>query len=317
MPEMDKRKSRSIRSPFWLTAGAVAGAIAAGRWCLRQRAARRSPLLTRSEVASDRRLTALITGASSGIGLAFAKKLAQRGYNLILVARRRERLEALATKLTRAYGVEAMVVTADLTTDEGITRVLQTIAAAPNLNLLVNNAGFGLSGTFVDSDIDRHLEMIRLHIHAVILLTRAALPAMLAQGRGAVINVSSLMSFYPIYGSTSYAGTKCYLQAFTEVLHQELMGTGVRAQCLCPGFVATELQGTADIEQLALPDFVWMQADTVVERSLRDLDHDQVISVPGLGYRLLATLRRLIPRSLIYVVGGWLGRSRLHNKSRA
>jgi uncharacterized protein len=274
-------------------------------------------LLTPQEVAARQRLTALVTGASSGLGLVYATKLAQRGYDVILVARRRERLEALATQLAQDYGVEAAVVTADLATEEGIARVVQVIAATPNLNLLVNNAGFGLSSTFADSDTDRHLEMVRLHIHAVILLTRAALPAMLAQKRGAVVNVSSLMSFYPIYGSSSYAGTKCYLRAFTEVLHQELMGTGVRVQCLCPGFVETELQGTANIQKLALPDFVWMQSEPVIEQSLRDLAHDEVISVPGIGYRVLATLSHVVPRSLFYVVGQWLGKSRVRGKPGA
>jgi uncharacterized protein len=314
---MGKRTSASVNRPLLLAAGAVAGAVTAGRWWARKRAAQGSPLLTKAEIASGERLTALVTGASSGIGLVYATALARRGYNLILVARRRDRLEALATELADTYGIEAAVVTADLTSDEGITRVSQVIAATPDLNLLVNNAGFGLAGTFANSDIDRHLDIIKLHIHAVILLTRAALPAMLARGRGAVVNVSSLISFYPIYGSTSYAGTKCYLQAFTEVLYQELMGTGVRAQCLCPGFVHTELQGTADIEKLAIPDFAWMKPEPVVERSLRDLEHDEVISVPGLGYRLLATLRRLLPRPLIYTVGGWLGRSRLRHKPSA
>jgi uncharacterized protein len=314
---MGKRKSAFSNQPLLLAAGAVAGAVTAGRWWARKRAAQGSPLLTKAEIASGERLTALVTGASSGIGLVYATALARRGYHLILVARRRDRLEALATELADTYGIEAAVVTADLTSDEGIMRVSQVIAATPDLNLLVNNAGFGLAGTFADSDIDRHLDIIKLHIHAVIRLTRAALPAMLARGRGAVVNVSSLISFYPIYGSTSYAGTKCYLQAFTEVLHQELMGTGVRAQCLCPGFVHTELQGTADIDKLAIPDFAWMKPEPVVERSLRDLEHDEVISVPGLGYRLLATLRRLLPRPLIYRVGGWLGRSRLRPKPSA
>jgi uncharacterized protein len=311
-----KRKSILSR-PVLLAVGVATGALTVGRWWAHRRAARQSPLLTRSEVASGQRLTALVTGASSGIGLVYATALARRGYNLILVARRHERLEALAAELSKTCGIEAMVVSADLSSEEGISRIAQVIAATPDLNLLVNNAGYGLSGTFANSDPDRHLNMIKLHIHAVVLLTRAALPGMLAQGRGAVVNVSSLMSFYPIYGSTSYAGTKCYLNAFTEVLHQELMGTGVRVQCLCPGFVETDLQSTAKIDKLAIPSFAWMQPEPVVERSLRDLERNEVISVPGLGYRSLATLRRLLPRPLIYAVGAWLGRLRLQNKATA
>ena len=271
---------------------------------------RASPLLRAPETGSGETASALITGASSGIGLAYATKLASMGYDVILVARRRERLEALASSLTAAYGVKATALPADLTTEVGVSLVEQAIIAAENVTVLINNAGFGLVGPFVGGDINRHLDMIQLHVQAVVRLTRAALPGMLLLRCGAVVNVSSLMAFYPLYGSSTYAGTKCYLRAFTEALHQELVGTGVRAQSLCPGFVRTELQGVADIASLNIPDFLWMTPEAVVAGSLSDLRDDRVISIPGVGYRLLGTVSAIVPRSTFYLVGRWLGRSR-------
>jgi len=230
-----EEKTTQQFSPYWLVLGGLAGAVAGFRYWRQRRAQQTSPL-----IQSGERQVALVTGASSGIGRAFALKLAERGYNVILVARRRERLEALAAEITAAHDVEAAVVTADLSTEAGIQRVEQVLAATDALSLLINNAGFGLNGPFAESDIDSHMQMVQVHVAAVVRLTRTALPALLARHRGAIINVSSLMAFYPMYGSTTYSATKCYLRAFTEALYQELQGTGVRAQVLCPGFVETE-----------------------------------------------------------------------------
>ena len=292
-------------SPYWLVLGGIAGAVAGFRYWRQRRAQQTSPL-----IKSAARQVALVTGASSGIGRVFALKLAELGYDVILVARRRERLESLAAEITAAYGVEAAVVAADLSTEAGIQRVEQVLAATDTLALLVNNAGFGLNGPFAESAIDSHLQMVQVHVEAVVRLTRTALPALLARRRGAIINVSSLMAFYPMYGSTTYSATKCYLRAFTEALYQELQGTGVRAQVLCPGFVETELQDVAEIDRPALPQCFWMSPNTVVARSLRDLANDRAVSVPGLGYRGLAALSSFIPRPLLYAAGSLLGRSR-------
>ena len=300
-----EEKTTQQISPYWLVLGGLAGAVAGFRYWRQRRAQQTSPL-----IKSGDRQVALVTGASSGIGRSYALKLAEFGYDVILVARRRERLEALAAEITAAFGVEAAVVTADLSTEAGIQRVEQVLLATDALVLLVNNAGFGLNGPFAESAIGSHMKMVQVHVAAVVRLTRAALPALLAQHRGAIINVSSLMAFYPIYGSATYGATKCYLRAFTEALYQELQGSGVRAQVLCPGFVETELQEVAEIEPLALPQCFWMSPDTVVARSLRDLANDRAVSVPGLGYRVLAALSNFIPRPLLYAAGSLLGRSR-------
>jgi len=253
---------------------------------------------------------ALVTGASSGIGEAYARALARNGYALILVARREARLQALAEELTSRHNVPAEVLVADLADPAGVARVEARIAEIETLAFLVNNAGFGIRGTFVENDIASHEAMIRLHVDTTVCLTRAVLPGMLAQDCGAVVNVASFVAFFPVTGSVTYSATKAYLKSFTEALHQELDGTGVRVQVLCPGFTRTEFQSTGKIDEKGIPNFAWMSAESVVTQSLRDLDNGKVISVPGAGYRLLALLSGLIPRGLLYSVGRWTRRYR-------
>jgi AhpD family alkylhydroperoxidase len=298
------------RTTIGLSLGIAAGIVAAMTWRQRQRARRTSPL----RCAGDGRM-ALITGASSGIGEAYARALACKGYALILVARREARLQALAEELTRRYHVPAEVLVADLADPAGVARVEARIAEANGyadtaLTFLVNNAGFGIRGTFVENGIASHEAMIRLHVDATVRLTRAVLPGMLARDCGAIVNVASFVAFFPVTGSVTYSATKAYLKSFTEALHQELAGTGVRVQALCPGFTRTEFQNTGKIDEQGIPNFAWMSAESVVTQSLRDLDNGRVISVPGVGYRLLAMLCGLIPRGLLYSVGRWTRRYR-------
>jgi len=286
---------------LWLGLGLVAG-LAAGRmlwrrWRLRQA----SPLKREDEVG-----VALVTGASSGIGEAYARRLAREGYNLVLVARREARLRALADELAQRYGVEASIFVVDLADPAGLEDLEALIARMPDLLLLVNNAGFGIPGDFAANDIEHMEAMIRVHVLATVRLTRAALGIMLAQGRGAIVNVSSVAAFYPIPGGVTYGATKSYLNAFTESLHQELVGTGVRVQALCPGFTRTDFQKTADIASMGIPGFLWLSPEVVVEKSLRDLRDGRVISVPGWGYRALILISRLIPRQALYVLGRWI-----------
>lgn len=289
---------RAARRAFWLGLGAAVGlGVVLDRW-RRWRARQSFPL-----PFSDTLRWALVTGASSGIGRAYAVALAQLGYNLVLVARRRERLEELATQLSDSYRVETIVLCADLTTPEGVDSVEEIIREMDGLSFLVNNAGFGVAGTFATVDFGRLLDMVRLHVLATMRLTRAALPGMLARRHGAIVNVSSLMAYYPLAGQATYAATKCYQRAFTEALHQELIGSGVRVQALCPGLVRTEFHLSADTQR-RFPDFLWLTPEFVVQRSLRHLAEGQVVSVPGAGYRLLAELAGVIPRGLLYIAGG-------------
>lgn len=238
--------------------------------------------------------TALITGASSGIGAAYARQLAAQGYDLILVARRLERLQALAAELQGRAPVCAEALAADLTNPKDVERVERRIASQDNLSLLVNNAGFGAVGGFVGLPLERHLEMIDLHVTATARLCHAALPGMIQRKRGAIVNVSSVAAF--MASSPSYSATKAYLVVFSEALQNELKGTGVRVQALCPGLTRTEFHAApefhAEGEVGTAPAFMWMSAEDVVAASIRGLERGPVICIPGWGNQLWASLLR-------------------------
>jgi short-subunit dehydrogenase len=251
----------------------------------------------------------LVTGASSGIGAAFAERLARDEYDLILVARDLGRLEQLASMIRERYGVEAEALSADLSRHSELCIVENRVAGDPGLDVLVNNAGFGTAGAFSRLDPDREEDEIRLNVIAVVRLTRAALPGMIARRRGAVINVSSMAGFQPGPFNATYCATKAYVNSFTEALYEELRGTGVKVQALCPGFTRTEFQKRAGIETSHLPDFVWMSPESVVEASLASLGRD-VVLVPGYANRAVAAMATAMPRSLTRrLVGGVLRRT--------
>lgn len=246
---------------------------------------------------SDRR-RALITGASSGIGLAFAERLARDGYNLVIVARRKDRLDELAHLLRGAHKIEVDVIAADLTQTAALHRV-ERQAAEASLDLLVNNAGFGNAGAFADLDVDTEEEEIRLNILALVRLTHAVLPGMTRRKSGGIINVSSLAGFQPGPYMATYGATKAYVTSFTEALSEELRGTGVYVQALCPGFTKTEFQERGGIDSTMVPQMVWMTAESVVDASLGALKSQQVICVPGLGNQVMSTATNFIPRGIM------------------
>jgi uncharacterized protein len=230
---------------------------------------------------------ALITGASSGLGEAFAERLAADGHDLIAVARRQDRLRALADRLRDAHGATTEVLAADLTDPEELRRVEARIATAPALDLLVNNAGFGGYRPFLQLDPDRAEELIRLQVLAVTRLARAALPAMVARGRGAVVNVSSQLAFSVTMpsppmppGRAVYAATKAYVNAFTQLLHGELAGTGVRVQALCPSVMRTEFFARMGIDLGRMP-IRPMEPSAVVRASLAGLQRGAVLCLPA------------------------------------
>ncbi len=231
---------------------------------------------------------ALVTGASSGIGAAFAERLARDQYDLIVVARRRERLEALAQRLHEHHHVTAEVLVADLTQPDQLHTVESRIAEDTALELLVNNAGFGGYMPFIALDPDRAEELIRLQVVAVTRLTRAALPGMVARGHGAIINVSSRLAFSAALSSptmpkrATYAATKAYINTFTQILHDELAGTGVRVQALCPGVVRTEFHERMGQDPSRIPAAIVMSPEDIVEASLAGLRLGEVICVPAL-----------------------------------
>ena len=237
--------------------------------------------------------TALITGASSGIGAAFARQFAAQGYDLILVARRRERLAALAAEMQQRHAISAEILPADLANPADVERVQRRIAEVNTLDTLINNAGFGTSGPFVEVGLAKQVEMIHVHVTASVRLCHAALPGMIARRRGAIINVSSVAAFWPLPGNATYAATKAYLITFSEALRTELLGTGVKVQALCPGFTYTEFHDKPrfeGFERSAIPAMMWMSAEDVVAASLKALRRDQVICVPGFKNRLIVAL---------------------------
>jgi hypothetical protein len=239
--------------------------------------------------------SALVTGASSGLGAAFARQLAQSGSNLILVARRAERLAALADELIAQRGVRVDVWPADLADVDSLEAVARRVEALPGLDLLVNNAGMGGAGYFAEEPPGSQQRMVALHMAAPVRLCRAALPGMIARRAGAIINVASLAAFFPVPGSALYCGTKAGLVSLSRVLDLEERGHGIRVQALCPGFVHTEFHDALDRDQFdpdRIPEFMWCSAEEVVAASLAALKKRQVICVPGAQYRALYMLAR-------------------------
>jgi short-subunit dehydrogenase len=228
---------------------------------------------------------ALITGASSGIGAAFARRLARDGHDLILVGRRRERLDRLAEELA----VAAEVRVHDLAVPAEVAALETRIREAEGLSVLVNNAGFGGYGKFAEVEPDQLEDQIRVQSIVVARLTRAALPAMIAQGRGTVINVSSRLAFSATLAGPRlpdravYAATKSFINVLTRILATELAGTGVRVQALCPGLVRTEFHSRMGLDPTRFPPELVMSPEDLVEASLRGLALGEVVCIPGLG----------------------------------
>lgn len=243
-----------------------------------------------------------MTGASSGIGEAFARRLAASGTDLVLVARRADALERLAAELRAAHHVAVEVVPADLATDLGIHAVGPHVG---DLDLLVNNAGFGIAKRLADVDAEAVADMVRLNILALASLTHAALPGMLARRHGAIVNVSSVAGFSPSPSYATYNGTKAFVTMFTEALAIELEGTGVRVQALCPGLTHTGFQDVAGESGMnTMPGFMWQEPDEVAAASLAALGGNKVIVTPGVPNKAFVTATSLLPRGVLRRVAG-------------
>ena len=242
---------------------------------------------------------ALVTGASSGIGEAFARRLAERGHDLVLVARDEGRLEALAKELADAHGAVADVLRADLTIPDQLRAVEDRCRAAETpIELLVNNAGFGTFGAFHSLDLDGEIREIQLNVVALVRLTHAAASQMVPRGSGGILNVSSLAGYQPGPMNATYAATKAFVTSFTEAVHEELRGTGVAITVLCPGFTRTGFQETASVPASSVPGFMWQEADAVARAGLDALTKNRAVAVPGPINKTLGTFTQLTPRPI-------------------
>jgi short-subunit dehydrogenase len=243
----------------------------------------------------------VVTGASSGIGEAYADRLARDGWDLVVVARRRERLEQLATRLIHEHGVDVRVIDADLANHRQLESLCDDLTRLP-VGMLVNNAALGYYMPFVELPAEKADELVHLNVLAPVLLTRAVVPGMRERSSGSIINIASLLAFSaPFQGLRAparavYAASKAFMVTFTQILATELQDSGVRVQVVCPGLVRTEFHSRQGVDMSAVPR---MEPEMVVEASLLDLERGQVLSIPGLGdesarERLLAAQRELM-----------------------
>jgi short-subunit dehydrogenase len=245
--------------------------------------------------------SALVTGASSGIGAAIAAELASRGYSLALVARREERLRSLAAELASDHGIDADVIACDLADPAERDRLMDELMAGGRaVELLVNNAGFGHQADFAPSPRERMIEMVRLNVEAVVDLTSRFLGPMVEKGRGAVINIASTAAFQPLPGSAVYAASKAFVLSFSEAIRTELRGSGVTVTAVCPGPVKTEfteVAGVGGVEERT-PGAVWMTAEEIARHAVDGAERDRRVVVPGTLNRAAALAGQHSPRAV-------------------
>lgn len=243
------------------------------------------------------RRTALVTGPTAGIGQAFARQLAARGHDLVLVARDEERLTALAEEVRRQHGVDAEVLVADLTDRAHLARVEQRVADPERpVHLLVNNAGFGHRRPFLENSVEDEQAMLDVLVTAPLRLCHAALGAMVARGDGAVVNVSSVAGFLP---RGTYSAAKAYVTSMSRWADATYRDGGVRVMALCPGFTKTEFHARMDVSRSSAPRWMWLDADRLVRDALADLDAGKSLSIPSKRYRVLTAFARMVPLEVL------------------
>jgi short-subunit dehydrogenase len=252
--------------------------------------------------------TALVTGPTAGIGLAFARRLAADGHDLVLVARDQERLDAVAAELRAAYGREVETMSADLADRAATQRVADRLADASRpVEILVNNAGFGLGRGFLSTDVADEERQLDVHCRAVLVLTHAAARAMRERRSGTIINVSSVAGFAAL---GTYSAVKAWSTAFSEAVAGQLAPYGVRVTAVCPGFVRTEFHGRGGMDMSAMPDLAWLDADDLVDEALADVAKGKVVSVPSKRFKTVVLALRHLPRPLVRKGSGAVQRRR-------
>ena len=245
--------------------------------------------------------TALVTGATSGIGATYAKFLAKESFDLVLVARDLPRLSAYAIELSKAHKIKVETLQADLTKPAQLLKVEKRLSSKTKpIEVLINNAGFGIKQSFTDSEIKKEQELLDVLVTAPMRLTHAVLPQMLKRDSGVIVNVSSVASW--IAGGT-YSAAKSYLTVFSEYLNTELKRTNVKVSALCPGFTRTEFHQRGKMRMTGLPKFMWLSTDQVVTKSWKDAKVGKAICIPGWQYLILSTIARMAPRPIVRKAG--------------
>ncbi|CAB4996114.1 unannotated protein [freshwater metagenome] len=242
---------------------------------------------------------ALVTGASSGIGESFTRLLAAEGFNLVLVARDEVRLNERAAGLKSKYGADSIVLVADLATESGCAKV-EDFIANNEVEVLINNAGFGINKAFTMSDLAKEEEVLKVLVRTPMRLMHVALPKMKERNSGIVINVSSVAGF--IAGG-AYSASKAYLTVLSESLNTELSATKVKVSALCPGFTRTEFHQRGRMKMAGLPQFMWLNSDALVAKAWKDALAGKPVSIPGWQYKVLVGIISSVPRSLVRRVG--------------
>jgi short-subunit dehydrogenase len=255
--------------------------------------------------------TALITGASAGLGREFARLAARDGHDVVLVARRRDRLQELAGELEAAHGIAAKVIDADLSDREAPKRIVENLQSAEMVvDFLINNAGFGSHGPFAESEFARQAEMVEVNIRALMDLTRRLLPSMLARRSGRILNVASLAGFVPGPYMATYYASKAFVLSFSEALSAELRGTGVTVTAACPGPTKTEFGAVAGSERTNLFRTGYADAVSVASHGYRAMLAGKVVAVPGLANKLVVQMARLGPRAVMRKLLAWVNEKR-------
>jgi short-subunit dehydrogenase len=257
-------------------------------------------------IDTKERLTAVITGASSGIGEGYARHVAGLGMNLVVVARRQARLEQLAADLRSLHGIVVETRAVDLTSPSELDALAHDLSGRSDIDLLVNNAGLAVVGRFWKTDSRRQLDLLQVHVLAPTRLTHAVLPQMIGRNHGAIVQVSSLAGLFPALSSPTYGPSKAYLNTFTWALRRELAETNVCLQALCPGFVVTEFHSTSEFDGIdmheRIPSWLWLSVDEVVEASVAGLRRGENLVIPGRRYQWIYAVAS---SSLAQRLGGW------------
>lgn len=251
------------------------------------------------------RKVAVITGATSGIGRSYAIYFASQGYDLIITGRRENLIAEIEKDLQEKFNIRVESIIADLSRQTDLNRLLTVLGKRSDIEILINNAGYGLNCAFSEDEIGHQLNMMKVHIHAPLMLIHKVLPSMIQNRKGVIINVSSLAANMPTANSAMYSGTKSFLKSFTESLYMDLSGYGIKLQCICPGFTKSDFHRNSNLKDNLKP-FPWMTPEQVVEYSIYCLNKGQVICIPGFFYRALNLLVSVLPRKAYYLLFGKL-----------